>query len=120
MTAPSEPGDPLPQLKRSLVALKTLRAKLEALEYARREPVAIVGMACRFPGGADGPESFGRLLRDGVDATAEVPPGRWDVDAYYDPDPDRPGTMYTRRGGFLAEVDRFDPLFFGIAPREAA
>jgi acyl transferase domain-containing protein/acyl carrier protein len=83
------------------------------------EPIAIVGLACRFPGGADTPEDFWRLLREGRDATSEVPADRWDVDAWYDADPEAPGKMYVRAGGFLREVDRFEPQFFGISPREA-
>jgi len=84
------------------------------------EPIAIVGMACRFPGGADNPDAFWRLLRDGTDAVGQIPADRWDVDAYYDPDTAARGKMYTREGAFLTDVDRFDPHFFGIAPREAA
>ena len=84
------------------------------------EPIAIVGMACRFPGGASTPEAFWDLLHEGVDAITEVPPDRWNVDAFYDPDSTAPGKMHSRWGGFLAGVDRFDPQFFGIAPREAA
>ena len=80
--------------------------------------IAIIGIGCRFPGG-DGPEAFWRLLRDGVDAVGEVPADRWDVDDYYDPDPSAPGTLNTRRSGFLEQVDRFDADFFGISPREA-
>src|SRR5215475_3105096 len=76
-------------------------------------------MGCRFPGGANDPEAFWRLLRDGEEAITEVPPDRWDIDAYYDSDPEAPGKMYTRYGGFLDQVDRFDAHFFGIAPREA-
>jgi myxalamid-type polyketide synthase MxaB len=82
------------------------------------EPIAIIGIACRFPG-ADGPAAFWRLLCDGRDVTREVPPGRWDADALYDPDPAAPGKAVTRRGGFLDAVDLFDPLFFRISPREA-
>ena len=81
------------------------------------EPIAIVGIGCRFPG-ARGPEAFWRLLRDGVDAIRDVPASRWDADAFYDPDPSTPGKMNCRRGGFLEDVDRFDPQFFGISPRE--
>jgi acyl transferase domain-containing protein/NADPH:quinone reductase-like Zn-dependent oxidoreductase/NAD(P)-dependent dehydrogenase (short-subunit alcohol dehydrogenase family)/SAM-dependent methyltransferase/acyl carrier protein len=99
--------------------LRRLRAELDARDAAEREPVAIIGMACRLPGGVDSPEAFWTLLRNGVDATGEIPAGRWDVDAYYDPDPEVPGRMYTRRGSFLDDVAQFDPQFFGISPREA-
>jgi acyl transferase domain-containing protein/acyl carrier protein len=80
--------------------------------------IAIIGIGCRLPGAAD-PEALWRLLRDGVDAITEVPTDRWDVDAFYDPDPAVPGKMNTRWGGFLEHLDQFDPHFFGIAPREA-
>lgn len=83
------------------------------------EPIAIIGLGCRFPG-ASNPEGFWQLLRDGVDAITEVPANRWDANAFYDPNPDIPGKMNTRWGGFLEHVDRFDPQFFGISPREAA
>ena len=76
-------------------------------------------MGCRFPGDADGPEAFWRLLSQGVDAVREVPPDRWNIDDYYDPDPTAPGKMNTRWGGFLKRVDEFDAEFFGISPREA-
>jgi acyl transferase domain-containing protein/NADPH:quinone reductase-like Zn-dependent oxidoreductase/acyl carrier protein len=86
----------------------------------RREPIAIVGIGCRFPGGADSPAKFWRLLTDGVDAIVDIPPDRWNSDRFYHPDHAKPGKMYVRRGGFLRErVDHFDPRFFGIAPREA-
>ena len=111
----------LSPLQRATVALKEMRARLDAAERARRDPIAIVGMACRFPGGANHPEAFWRILRDGVDATSEVPPDRWDSGALHDPDPDAPGKMYTCRSGFLKghDVDRFDAAFFRISPREA-
>ncbi|OBI09722.1 beta-ketoacyl synthase [Mycolicibacter heraklionensis] len=86
---------------------------------AADEPIAIVGIGCRFPG-ADGPDSFWRLLSGGVDATSDVPADRWDVEAFYSPDPSVPGTAVTRRGGFLGQVDQFDFQFFGISPRESA
>src|SRR5262249_38816830 len=84
------------------------------------EPIAILGVGCRFPGGVTDPESFWRLLDEGLDAITEVPAARWDVDALYDPDPDAQGKTMTRWGGFVSDIDRFDPAFFGISPREAA
>ncbi len=86
---------------------------------ALREPIAIIGVGCRFPGGVNSPESFWRLLRDEVDAITEMPPGRFDIDEYYDPTPATPGKIITREGGFLNDIDQFDALFFGISPREA-
>ncbi|MEE8526588.1 MAG: SDR family NAD(P)-dependent oxidoreductase, partial [Thermoanaerobaculia bacterium] len=86
---------------------------------AVQEPIAVIGLGCRFPVSAATPEDFWRQLRDGVDAIGEVPPDRWDIDAYYDPDVRVPGKMYTRWGGFVDGVDRFDAQFFGISPREA-
>ncbi|TYB50687.1 SDR family NAD(P)-dependent oxidoreductase [Nonomuraea sp. PA05] len=83
------------------------------------EPIAIVGIGCRLPG-ADGPESFWKALRAGKDAIREVPADRWDGEALYDPDPDRPGRMNTRWGGFLDDVESFDADFFAISAREAA
>ncbi|KZS73299.1 polyketide synthase [Mycobacterium kansasii] len=83
------------------------------------EPIAVVGVGCRFPGNATGPESFWQLLLDGVDTIGEVPPDRWDADAFYDPDPSAPGRMTTKWGGFVSDVDAFDADFFGITPREA-
>jgi acyl transferase domain-containing protein/NADPH:quinone reductase-like Zn-dependent oxidoreductase/acyl carrier protein len=80
--------------------------------------VALVGMACRFPGAADLAE-FWSLLKAGTDAIGEIPDDRWDVDAYFHPDPAAPGKMYTRAGGFIADIDKFDAGFFGISPREA-
>ena len=107
-------------LKQAYAALEILQAKLLAAEEARREPIAIVGVGCRLPGGADSPAAYWRVLCDGVDATREVPAERWDADSVYDPDPDVPGKAYARRAGFLQEpVDTFDAAFFGIAPREA-
>src|SRR5581483_8931792 len=104
--------------KLALLAV-TLQSKVEQLERASSEPIAIVGVGCHVPGGGRDPESFWSLLRDGVAAITEVPRDRWDVDACWSADPDAPGKMYTRHGGFLDAIDRFDPHFFGIAPREA-
>ena len=84
------------------------------------QSAAIVGIGCRFPGGANSPDEFWQLLRDGVEAISEVPPDRFDVDSVFDPDPARKGTMYTRRGGFVDEIDKFDAAFFGFSPREAS
>ncbi|CDQ45034.1 type I polyketide synthase [Mycolicibacterium neoaurum] len=86
---------------------------------AHREPLAIVGIGCRFPGDADTANSFWRLLRDEVDATGDVPATRWNAQRYHDPNPAKMGKVVTRRGGFLSEIDQFDPQFFGISPREA-
>ncbi len=83
-----------------------------------RDPIAIIGIGCRYPG-AEGADAFWRLLRDGVDAVGEVPPGRFDLDGVYDPRPDVPGTMHSKAGGFLDRVDEFDAPFFSISPREA-
>ena len=104
--------------QRALFALKQTQARLEAVERSRTEPIAIVGQACRFPG-ASNSEQYWRLLADGKCSITEVPSTRWDLDAYYDPDPEAPGKMYTRWGGFLDHVDEFDADFFGITPREA-
>lgn len=83
-----------------------------------RDPIAVIGLGCRFPG-AETPEAYWNLLRNGIDATSEIPRDRWDVDAFYDRNPGTPGKMYTRRGGFLKDIDQFDPLFFRIMPKEA-
>jgi acyl transferase domain-containing protein/acyl carrier protein len=107
-------------LKRALLAIERLQAKLDAVERARSEPIAIVGIGCRLPGGVETAEGFWELLAGGVDAVSEVPPERWDINAYYDPNTDAPGKMNTRWGGFLSGIEQFDPLFFGISPREAA
>ncbi len=108
------------RLKRAFVAIEKLQSKLKALEYARTEPIAIIGIGCRFPGGANNPDAYWQLLRDGVDAISEVPADRWDVEAYYDQDWTKQGKINTRDSGFLnTKVYEFDPPFFGIAPREA-
>jgi acyl transferase domain-containing protein/NAD(P)-dependent dehydrogenase (short-subunit alcohol dehydrogenase family)/acyl carrier protein len=121
MTNTNQPGSAgaLSPLKRALLALEEMEAKLASATRAEREPIAIVGIGCRFPGGGDGPEAFWQVLRNGVDTVAEVPRERWDIDAYYDPNPDAAGKMYTRWAACLAQVDQFEPEFFGIAPREA-
>jgi epothilone polyketide synthase D len=85
---------------------------------ASDEPIAIVGFGCRYPGGITDAATYWRVLSERVDAVSEMP-GRWDHDALYDPDPDAPGKMTTRHGGFVADIERFDAGFFGISPREA-
>ena len=105
--------------KQALLALRRMRSRLEEIERLRTEPIAIIGVGCRFPGAATSPEAYWQVLRDEIDTVTEVPPDRWDVDAFYDPDPEAIGKTNTRRGGFVQKVDEFDPQFFGIAPREA-
>ena len=105
----------LSPLKQALLQLRQMRAQLDDVERARTEPIAVIGMGLRLPGGAVDPESMWEMLRAGTDAVTEVPPDRWDVDAYYDADPTAPGKMTTRYGAFLGDVSRFDAAFFGIA-----
>ena len=102
----------------ALIALQQTRKRLEDAESRSREPIAIVGMGCRFPGGADDPEKFWRLLEAGGDAISEIPQGRFSPEAMSEIE--RCGSPGAKWGGFLQEVDQFDPEFFGIAPREAA
>ena len=105
--------------ERTLLALQRARTKIEALERQRSEPIAVIGIGCRYPGGVHDPESFWQLLRDGRDAVTEVPKDRWDNALYYDPDPKAPGKICTRDGGFVPDVDQFDSWFFGVSPKEA-
>jgi phthiocerol/phenolphthiocerol synthesis type-I polyketide synthase D len=91
----------------------------KAARIATAEPVAVVGIGCRFPGGVVGPQSYWEFLANGGDAISEVPSDRWDADAFYDPDPFAPGRMASKWGGFLPDVAGFDAEFFGISPREA-
>ena len=104
-------------LKRLALLAAQQKARIDTLE--KRSPIAIVGMGCRFPGGADTPAEYWSLIKRGEEAITEVPKDRWNVDAYYDPDPDAPGKIATRWGGWIKDIDKFDPQFFGIAPREA-
>ena len=108
------------QLKQALDVLTKMRVRLEAAERARTEPIAIVGIGCRFPGGAHDADSFWALVMERRDAVTEVPADRWDVATLYDPDPLAAGKTSNRWGGFLEGIDRFDAAFFGISPREAA
>ena len=105
--------------KRLALLADELNTRVQRLEQSLHEPIALVGIGCRLPGGVDSPQAYWQLLREGVDAITEVPRERFDVDAHYDPDPDRAGKMSTRWGGFVGPVDGFDASFFGISPREA-
>ncbi|MFI4954384.1 MAG: SDR family NAD(P)-dependent oxidoreductase [Gammaproteobacteria bacterium] len=102
-----------------LVAPKSKKYKIERA-ISNAEPIAVIGMGCRFPGGANSPEEFWTLLKQGYDGISEVPKDRWDIDAYYDPDPQAPGKMRVRKGGFLQwPVDQFDAEFFRMSPKQA-
>lgn len=105
--------------ERILALLQEARRQLEVERKRRREPIAIIGVGCRFPGGASSPAELWQMLVGEVDATSEVPADRWDVEALYDSDADRPGKVYVKRGAFLDRIDGFDPMVFGISPREA-
>jgi phthiocerol/phenolphthiocerol synthesis type-I polyketide synthase D len=118
----SAPPDRRAIITEALRKIDDLTARLEIAEKSDLEPIAVVGMACRLPGGVNTPADYWRLLHDGVSGVVRVPEDRWDADAYYSEDHTRPGTICNREGGFLTswQPDQFDAEFFGISPREAA
>ncbi len=115
MPDPTSPDD---QLRRALAAIRQLKAKVAQAQSGAREPIAIVGLGVRFPGEVTTPAELWTLLQAGRDATSEVPAARWDREIFYDPNPEAQGKISTQRGGFLADVEHFDPQHFGLAPAE--
>ncbi len=113
-------GDRTDLVREALDQIRDLRRRLADETRLKHEPIAIVGMACRFPGEADDLEGYWRVLDEGRSVISEVPADRFDIDALYDPDPDAPGRTSVRHGGFIRDVAGFDPHFFGISPAEAA
>ena len=105
--------------KLALLKIRELKQQLAEAEKGGGEPIAIVSMACRFPRRSRTPEEFWQCLIDQTDEVSEIPDDRWDLDAFYDEDPEVPGKMYARQGVFLDNLDLMDPEFFGISPREA-
>ncbi|WP_345533437.1 beta-ketoacyl synthase N-terminal-like domain-containing protein, partial [Microbispora amethystogenes] len=107
-------------LRASLKETERLRGEHRKIIAAQHEPIAIIGMACRYPGGVSSPEDLWRLVSDGVDAISDWPADRgWDVEGLFDPSGERPNTSYVKSGGFLHEAAEFDAGFFGISPNEA-
>ena len=123
MTTPSAPTpDRRAIITEALHKIDDLTARLHIAEKASTEPIAVVGMGCRFPGGVNSPDQYWELLRDGRSGVVRVPPERWDADAFFTEDHTVPGTICNREGGFLTgwRPDEFVAEFFSISPREAA
>jgi acyl transferase domain-containing protein/acyl-CoA synthetase (AMP-forming)/AMP-acid ligase II len=114
--APDSPQSPLSQ---AYAVIERLERELAAARVPAAEPIAVVGMGCRFPGGGSSPELYWRALSAGVDAVGPIPADRWSLDDCYDPDRNAAGKIYTRFGSFLGDVSGFDAEFFGVSPREA-
>ncbi|HWI20149.1 MAG TPA: type I polyketide synthase, partial [Vicinamibacterales bacterium] len=106
-------------LRDALALLQRAEERIKTLERERREPIAVIGMSCRFPGGVTDPESFYELLSEGRDGICPVPADRWDADAWYGAEAGAPGKIHTRFGGFVPGCEQFDAAFFDISPREA-
>lgn len=109
----------LSPIKKALYEIRALKGKLQDLTQAQNEPVAIVGLGLRFPGGVSDAASYWKVLAGRRSTITEIPASRWNIDDYYDPDPEAPGKMYTRHGSFLEDVLGFDAHMFGVSPREA-
>ncbi|MBN6544612.1 type I polyketide synthase, partial [Actinacidiphila bryophytorum] len=119
MTPPGAGTVSADTLKRAYLTMERLQRQVEEYERARTEPIAVVGVGCRFPGGVTDAASYWSMLLGGTDAVGEIPADRWDHERFYDEEAGRPGKIYTRSGGFIDGLDRFDHDFFGISRREA-